>query len=111
MKLTICRAYPPQLFDLLADPLELTNLAGNDHPEEERLRTIAENTWPLDTLLDDVIRSQIDRKVIDNALSIGREELWDFTPRALTQNTNYVRRGDAFPEVERRGYLPISRKK
>lgn len=107
MKLTLSRAYPPQLFDLSSDPLELNNLAGMSHADEARLTQIAEETWPLDTLLDDVIQSQIDRKLIDNALSVGREELWDFTPRALTQNTSYVRRGDAFPEVERRGYLRV----
>lgn len=104
-KLTISRAYPPQLFDLAADPLELTNLAGQGDPDEVRLMQLAEQTWPLDTLLDDVIASQVARKLIDTALSTGREELWDFTPRPLTQNTNYVRRGDAFPTVERRGYL------
>ena len=42
------------------------------------------------------------------ALAVGREERWDFTPRPLAQNTGYVRRGDAFPEVEQRGYLPLS---
>ena len=53
-----------------------------------------------------MIASQTARKIVDKALATGREEVWDFTPGPLTQNTNYVRRGDAFPAVERRGYLP-----
>jgi choline-sulfatase len=110
LKLTLSRAYPTQLFNLSTDPLELKNLAGTGHQDEARLIALAEKTWPLDTLLDDVIQSQINRKLIDNALSVGREEKWDFTPRPLTQNTNYVRRGDAFPTVERRGYLHYSDK-
>lgn len=105
MKLVVSRAYPAQLFDVSSDPLEQDNLAGQDHPEEARLTKLAEETWPLDTLLDEVIQSQTERKLIDNALRTGREEVWDFTPRPLAQNTSYVRRGDAFPDVERRGYL------
>ena len=105
MKLTLSRAYPSQLFDLSVDPQELSNLAGTNHPDEARLIQLAEETWPLDSLLDNVIRSQTERKLVDSALAIGREERWDFVPRPLQQNTNYVRRGDAFPTVERRGYL------
>jgi len=104
-KLVLSRAYPPQLYDLALDPLEMTNLAGTGDTDEARLTDLAERTWPLDRLLDDVVASQVARKLVDSALSRGREELWDFTPRPLTQNTNYVRRGDAFPTVERRGYL------
>jgi len=105
-KLVLSRAYPPQLYDLASDPLELTNLANTGDPDEARLTQLAEQTWPLDTLPDDVIASQTARKIVDKALATGREEVWDFTPGPLTQNTNYVRRGDAFPAVERRGYLP-----
>jgi choline-sulfatase len=104
-KLTLSRAYPPQLVNLATDPNELINLAGTGDPDEARLSALAENTWSLDTLPDDVMASQRARKLIDSALSKGREEIWDFTPRPLTQNTNYVRRGDAFPTIERRGYL------
>ena len=104
-KLTVSRAYPPQLIDMIEDPDELNNLAGTGQNVEARLTALAEKTWSLDQLADDVIRSQTERKLIDSALAIGREEHWDFVPRALQQNTNYVRRGDAFPTVERRGYL------
>ncbi|KIC13357.1 hypothetical protein RA20_24205, partial [Leisingera sp. ANG-Vp] len=102
---------PPQLYAPAAAPLEQVTRAGQGDADEARLTELAEQTWPLDTLLDDVIASQVARKLIDNALSTGREEIWDFTPRPLTQNTNYVRRGDAFPEVEQRGYLPYKTKR
>ena len=111
MKLVISRAYPTQLFDLETDPDERNNLAGTHHPEETRLTKLAEAKWPLDTLLDDVIRSQTERKLVDSALSVGRQELWDFVPGPLEQNSRYVRRGDAFPQVERRGYLADTRSK
>lgn len=104
-KLIISRAYPPQFYDLAIDPHETDNLAGTGDPDEERLTQIAEQTWPLDTLLDEVIRSQTEPNLIDAALSSGREEIWDFMPRSLAQNTTYVRRGDAFPVIERRRYL------
>ncbi|MBY6120341.1 choline-sulfatase [Mameliella alba] len=110
MKLVISRAYPPQLYDLASDPLEQTNLAGQGHPEEVRLAELAEAIWPLDSLPDTVTASQRARKIVDSALATGRSETWDFTPRPLTQNTNYVRRGDAFPTVERRGYLPVKKR-
>lgn len=109
-KLVVSRGYPSQLYDLSNDPLELVNLIGQGDPDEVRLTNMIEETWPLDNLLDDVIESQVRRKLIDTALSKGREEIWDFVPRSLTQNTNYVRRGDAFPEVEQRGYLPYKSK-
>ncbi|MCV2867447.1 choline-sulfatase [Defluviimonas sp. WL0002] len=104
-KLVISRAYPPQFYDLSKDPLERQNNAGKGDPDEARLAAMAEAAWPLDTLLGNVISSQVARKLIDTALATGREEIWDFTPRPLRQNSNYVRRGDAFPTVERRGYL------
>ncbi|MCY4153691.1 MAG: choline-sulfatase [Aestuariivita sp.] len=109
-KLVISRAYLPQFYNLGVDPLELTNLAGHGDPDEDRLTQLAEQTWSLDSLPSAVMASQTARKIVDQALSQGREELWDFTPRPLMQNTNYVRRGDAFPTVERRGYLKYTGK-
>jgi len=93
------------LYDLSNDAFELNNLAGTGHPAEVDLTALAEKTWSLDTLLDEVNQSQMQRKLVDSALAIGREEHWDFVPKPLQQNSQYVRRGDAFPEVERRGYL------
>lgn len=104
-KLVISRAYPTQFFDLGDDPFEQNDLSGQGHSEEARLLELARETWDLDTLAADVVASQTARQIVDGALSQGRQEVWDFTPRPDVHQS-YVRRGDAFPEVERRGYLP-----
>ena len=69
----------------------------------DRLIELAESTWPLDELVEEVVVSLTARKLIDSALAAGRQEAWDFTPN-LARHA-YIRRGDAFPDVERRGYL------
>lgn len=104
-KLVYSKAYPTQLYNLAEDPDEQKDLAGTDHPDEVRLTEIVKRTWDLDQLAEDVVEAQTERKLIDTALGKGRREIWDFAPRPLTQNTNYVRRGDEFPTVEQRGYL------
>ncbi|MCP4827245.1 MAG: hypothetical protein GY889_00025 [Proteobacteria bacterium] len=48
-----------------------------------------------------VYADQTARKLIDCALTMGRREIWDFAPRPLAHNSNYVRQGDSFPDVER----------
>ena len=107
-KLVYSRAYPTQFYDLAADPFETTNLAGQEHPDEARLVKLAEETWPLDELPETVIRSQAERKLVDRALATGREERWDFETRNPRLAGNYVRRGDTFPEVERRAYVKLA---
>jgi choline-sulfatase len=95
---------------VLADPYELENLAGSpDHAEQRtHLCDLVESAWDLEDLADRVYQDQTARKLIDSALEIGRREPWDFNPRPHPYKQSYVRRGDAFPHVERRGYLPYT---
>jgi choline-sulfatase len=108
MKLVYSRAYPAQLYDLAADPDELTNLSGRPDyaATEERLLGLVNETWDLEALADEVYANQTARKLIDTALGMGRRESWDFVPSLARESQRYVRHGDAFPDVERRGYLP-----
>ena len=107
MKLVHSRAYPPQLYDLVSDPDEQNNLASDENLKLiiKRLTGHAEEVWDLDTLSGVVFANQTARKLIDTALDIGRREPWDFTPHSARETQRYVRHGDAFPNVERRGYL------
>ena len=106
-KLVLSRAYPPMLHDLRADPRELADLAGvpEARADLDRLTALAETTWDLDALAAEKRASQTSRFVVNAALHQGRRQPWDFVPGALAQNTGYVRSGDTFPEVDRRGYL------
>lgn len=108
MKLVLSRAYPPMLHDLEHDPLELTELAGNlgTADDEARLTAAAEGIWDLTALARDKSRSQAARRVIALALRQGRPEPWDHATRPRAEDADYVRAGDAFPQVERARYLP-----
>jgi len=79
-KLVHSRAYPPMMFDLIADPLELTNLAsGSEHQDVlAEMTSIIETSYDLDALPDQVVASQCTRRFIDGALARGQPRPWDF---------------------------------
>jgi choline-sulfatase len=106
------KKYPAQLYDLASDADELKNLSGlAEYSDIEKgLHKRVEENWNIKTLDQEIMANQASRRLVDSALSQGREEIWDFQPRPQIHNINYVRRGDAFPHVERNSFLPYKNK-
>jgi choline-sulfatase len=77
-----CALDPDQLFDLEADPHELTNLG--DHPDHQgtvqSLRAKSEARWDLARFDADVRASQAKRWVVYEALRQGGYYPWDYQP-------------------------------
>ena len=77
-----CNLDPDQLFDMIADPHELTNLA--DHPDHQgtvtQLRAKSEARWDLDAFDAFVRQSQAGRWVVYEALRNGSYYPWDYQP-------------------------------
>ena len=83
-KYICCMDDPEQLFDLDADPNELNNLALI--PENEKLledfrRRVSEH-WDAADIKQKVIANQRRRRMVHEALRIGRYQSWDFNPAA-----------------------------
>ena len=81
-KYTRCALDPEQLFDLKADPHELTNLAGDPAYAEvlAMLRGEADKRWNLDQFDAQVRESQARRWVVYEALRNGAYFPWDYQP-------------------------------
>ena len=81
-KFNRCALDPDQLFDLDADPHELTNLA--EIPEHQgtrdQLRAKSEARWDLDAYDAAVRHSQAGRWVVYEALRNGNYYPWDYQP-------------------------------
>lgn len=81
-KLNLCRADPPQLFNLADDPDERHNLA--DDPAcagaLAALAAIAAERWDLERYDADVRASQLRRLVVYQALRNGGYYPWDYQP-------------------------------
>jgi choline-sulfatase len=91
-KYVYCRHDPPMLFNLLADPHEQVNLAGNLlHAETEaHLKAEVLKRWDYAAIERDVIASQRRRLFAQESLLQGQWTAWDFQPN-LDASRQYVR--------------------
>lgn len=75
--------YPPQLYDLKADPEETVNVAGQRQYAdiEKALRARAEKDWDGPALKREVLASQARRRVINSIKEHGVVPHWDWEER------------------------------
>ncbi|MGB0658943.1 MAG: choline-sulfatase [Mangrovicoccus sp.] len=91
-KFTRCRLDPEQLFDLEADPHELTNLAGSpDYADVlAEFQAMADARWDLERFDAEVRKSQARRWIVYEALRNGKYYPWDHQP-LLKASERYMR--------------------
>ncbi|KAK8065564.1 choline-sulfatase [Apiospora hydei] len=119
-KYITCPTDEPQLFNLEQDPLELVNLAtlvNKQEPlsaeeEEAKLKflkfeTEANARWDFEAITQDVLLSQRKRRVVWDALKIGRFDSWDFDPASHEEGTaKYIRSFLPLDDLERKARYP-----
>ncbi len=89
---------PPQLYDLVADPLELVNIADRSELADELEAEVAQR-WDCAELKRQVLASQQARTVVDRALRQGRYQSWDYQPSVDAAN-QYMRNHLDLNDVE-----------
>jgi choline-sulfatase len=100
-------ADPDQLFDLVSDPHERANLAGDlesAHLVEEFRREIA-TRWDLAALDREVRQSQQRRIAVGKALGTGVQTPWDFTP-TYNASRRFIRNHMDLADLEEMARFP-----
>jgi choline-sulfatase len=109
VKFVHCPVDPDQLYDLLADPDERTNLASN--PTVETAAAIAAfrqetaGRWDLAALHAQVVASQQRRHFVYQALRQGHYRPWDFQPLRDASRL-YVRNDQELNDLESMARFP-----
>ena len=102
---------PDQLYDLVADPDERSNLAHLPEHEELRLRFRDEvlRRWELPALDRAVRESQHRRHLVAAALSVGKPTAWDYQPPRDASH-EYIRNHMELDALEARARFPAVRR-
>jgi choline-sulfatase len=100
----------PQLFDLVNDPQELTNLATSAKPHYQRVladfEAEARAKWDFQQIHMDTVKSQRMRQLTWSALQIGRQESWDYQP-PYNDKDRFIRSHIPLDDLERRARFPV----
>ena len=101
-KFTYARDDGATLYDLGVDPLEQNNLARDPSCSVEIAELIAEaeSRWDFDDLRARVLESQRRRRLVHDALVMGRIAPWDFEPRQDAASAYYRNYGADLPDPD-----------
>ncbi|KAI0096902.1 choline sulfatase [Nemania sp. FL0031] len=117
-KYITCPTDSPQLFNLDNDPLELVNLAELANKTEgltadeqeakakfEKFEAEAKTRWDFEAITQSVLMSQRTRRLVWDALKVGKFDPWDYNP--IDNGTNkYIRSFLPLDDLERRARYP-----
>ena len=106
LKLFYSENDPSMLFDLGADPDELTNLSDDPNYAQAMGEMLEEAraTWDASALKIKIVKDQDRRRLIDRSHKIGKPPVWDFQPHT-DASKQYVRAGKWTTEVEAGAHL------
>ncbi|KAK1830381.1 choline-sulfatase [Podospora conica] len=106
-KFVTCPTDGPQLYDMVADPLELVDLARKGGAEEVLAAFEAEAAarWDFDAITERVVHSQRKRRLVWGALRKGKFTSWDYNP-IDDGREKYIRSHIPLDDLERMARYP-----
>jgi choline-sulfatase len=101
---------PDQLFDLSTDPLERDNRAGDPAAAQvlAELRAEVAGRWDLERIDREVRESQRRRRLVGEALTRGRVQVWDYAP-PYDAGHRYIRNHTDLGDLEAMARYPAVR--
>ena len=106
-KYIACELDPPLLFDIDADPMELTNLA-EDLDHAATAKAFADEVaarWDSDKIRKDIIATQHQRRAVHAAMEAGMLTSWDYQP-PRDASKEFVRNTVSWDDVLHRMQYP-----
>lgn len=107
LKYIHCDPDPPQLYDIVSDPLEKVNLANDTTyaKQAQAFKKEVADRWDSEDLRNRIIITQKSRRALHTAMEAGAGEPWDYNP-SRDASKEYVRNDMDWPIVAAKTRFP-----